>query len=375
MMNMTLEAPTWLEVDLAAIGRNVGAVRKLVGPQTAVFVVLKANAYGHGLVEVGRAVERAGAHGIGVALLDEGVRLRDAGITLPILVMTSIPASGAEEAVRYNLICALCEPFLARALSQAAVRMGRPARVEIKVDTGMGRLGVQPQELGPFLEENAILPGLKIEGVFSHLSSADEPDLAFSLEQIASFQRARQSICSRGKGIRRWHLGSSAAAVRLPECRMDAVRVGLLAYGLNPAAPFQSLSLEPALTWKARIGFIKQSPAGAPISYGRSYMTDRTTRVATLGVGYADGYPRALSNVAEVLVDGQRAPVIGRICMDQAMIALPDGASAEVGDSVVLLGRQGQEQITTEELAERAGTILHELLARLGTRMPRVYQE
>ncbi|MCA1596560.1 MAG: alanine racemase [Chloroflexi bacterium] len=375
------QGPAWLEVDLGAVRRNIAAVQQLVGPAVQVVVVVKADAYGHGLIPVGRAAQEAGAAGLGVALVEEGVRLRQAGITVPVLVMTSIPAAQAPDAVRFRLTCALCDRSLARALSAAAIQQGSRAFVEIKIDTGMGRIGIAPSEAAAFIEFCRGLPGLTIVGAFSHLSSAEDEDPSVSIEQHQRLAAVRRSLVSAGSdAIRwRWHLANSAAAVRFPESRLDAVRVGLLAYGFNPvsrlnhtgAAP---LALEPAARWMTRIGFVKTAPPGTPISYGGDYVTPARMTVATLGLGYADGYPRTLSNVGEVLIDGRRCRVLGRICMDQMMVGVPAGARADSGDPVVVMGTAGSQTITAEELAGRAGTILHELLARLGSRMPRVYR-
>ncbi|HET6384494.1 MAG TPA: alanine racemase [Armatimonadota bacterium] len=362
---------TWLEVDLAAIRNNLALIRKEVAPGAAVIAVVKANAYGHGLAAVGIEAERAGAASLGVALVDEGVQLREAGVRIPTLVMASIQPAQAAEAVRHGLTCALCEADVARALSTAAVDQGRRASVEIKLDTGMGRVGIPPDRLPSFLEESGSLPGLVVEGVFSHLSAAEEADPAYSLYQLEQLLKAR---CDCSDPRWRWHLSNSAAAVGLPQCRLDAVRVGLLVYGLNPLEAVAPLALEPAACWKTRVAFVKECPPGRFLSYGRAYETRSPARIATLAVGYADGYPRALSNVGEVLLGGKRAPIRGRICMDQMLVEVPAGVEARVGDEVVLMGQQGQERITAEELAERAGSITHEILARLGTRMERWYR-
>ena len=367
--------PAWLEVDLTAIKRNIAATRRLVGPSTQVVVVVKANAYGHGLVQVGKAAEDACADGLAVALVEEGRQLREAGISIPILVLGSIPVGQAADAIESDLTCALCDPGLAEALSSSAVKLQRPARVEIKIDTGMGRIGLQPDELPAFLDRCDHLAGLQVKGVFSHLSCAEATDPSYSKLQYERFAGTKRKIGNQRPESRkwRWHLASSAAAAYLPECRLDGVRIGLLTYGLNPVAHLVPLRLEPVACWKTRITYMKDCPAGSSISYGRTYITSRPTRIATLGAGYADGYPRALSNRGEVLLGGRRTPIAGTVCMDQMMIEIPADMPASVGDEVVLMGSQGTETITTQELADRAGAVMHEILARLGARLERVY--
>ena len=369
------DPPVWLDVDLGAVASNVLAVRRSLTPKAAVLVVVKANAYGHGLIPVSLAVEKAGASGVAVATADEGIQLREAGVRLPILILGAIPPSEAPDIVHHEITCALCETGLARALSAAAAHQKRPARAHLKVDTGMGRLGILPCELPEFFATCAVLPGVRIDGVFSHLSTSEDEDTAFADWQTQRFKRLRREMIALSPAAAswQWHLANSAATVLLPESRFDAVRVGLLAYGLNPVTTFRRFDLKPAAQWKTRITFMKVCPSGLPISYGRTFHTTAPTRVATLGVGYADGYPRSLSNAAEVLVGGCRAPVIGRVCMDQMMIAIPDGVAASIHDEVVLMGDQDGECISPEEVSAWAGTILHELFARLGARMPRFY--
>ena len=349
------------------------AVRKHVGPSTDVIAVVKANAYGHGLVKIGQAAQMAGAAGLGVALADEGVRLREQGITLPILVMSAIPVRQAAMAVRYRLTCTVCDQELPRALCSAAQEQETFADVHLKVDSGMGRLGVDPASAGQLLESISALPFVRLTGIFTHLACAEEPDPSRTLEQIRRFKQIRLELTREGAsaGTHRWHLANSAGTARFPECAMDAVRVGLLIYGYDPTSHMRTL--EPAACWKSTVSYVKECPAGTPISYGGTFVTPHPMTVATVGVGYADGYPRALSSRGEVLLGGRRARVLGRICMDQMMVEVPAGSLARPGDEVVLMGAQGSERITAEEIAGRAGTILHELLSRLGGRMPRVY--
>lgn len=361
---------SWFEIDLGAVARNVAAVQRFVGPRVRVTAVVKADGYGHGAVPIATAAQAGGAHMLAVAALAEGIELREAGVEMPILVLGAGLPDHAAEVVRYDLTQTLCTMEMARALSEAAVARRSQVAVHLKVDTGLGRLGLEPDQAAEFARCVASMPGLRIEGVFSHLSAADT-DAEYSAQQLAVFQRTLAQMQSAGvsPGIR--HIANSGATQRYPEMHLDMVRVGLLTYGLSNMDP-PPLPLEPVLTWKARIFSVRRMPAGRRISYRGTYVTSKQSTMAVVPVGYADGYSRALSNRAWVLVRGKRRPVVGVVCMDQIMIDLGDDW-VPIGEEAVLIGAQGGERITVNEMACWQDTVLHDVVARLGKRVQRFY--
>ncbi|MEN6478555.1 MAG: alanine racemase [Anaerolineales bacterium] len=365
--------PAWLEIDMEAVAGNVRILRELIGPEVALMAVLKGDAYGHGAIRVGRTALNNGATALGVASLNEAVALRDAGIEAPILILGYLPPWEAREAVAQGIAVALYDRQVARALSRAAQDLGRPAVAHLKVETGMGRLGVQPEEVAGLVQEALGLPGLAIEGIFSHLATADEPDLSYARWQQARFERAIQA--ARAVGCRpRWvHLANSAATLRLPEARYNLVRPGIALYGLAPSAavPLPE-GMRPAMQFKCQVAQVRWIDAGASVGYGRSFVASQPTRVAVIPVGYADGFRRGPRNWGEVLVRGQRAPLLGNVCMDQTMIDVTAIPGVRAGDEVVLIGRQGQEAITAEDVAARLGTIHYEVISALLARVPRL---
>jgi len=365
---------SWLEVDLAAIEQNVRAVREFVGPGTQVMAILKADGYGHGAVAAARAVARGGATWLGVASAAEGIQLREAGVETPILILgTGFPGQ-AEDVVGNRLSQTVANGEVPEALSAAAARAGAEAGVHIKVDTGMGRLGVLPEQVVAFARRLLALPGLRLEGVFSHLATAEEEDTAYALGQFARFQQALQALQEAGIPVPLRHVANSAAVLNFRQMHLDLVRTGLLAYGIAVfRCDHRGLRLRPALTWKSRLAFIKRVPAGTPLSYGRTYVTPRETTIATVPVGYADGYCRVLSNRGALLVRGRPFPVAGRVCMDHILLDMGDEPDLRVGEEVVLIGRQEGAEITANEVASAQGTVVHEVVARLGKRLPRIY--
>jgi len=363
----------WLEVDISAIRRNVAAVRSLVGSRVQVMAIVKADGYGHGAVRAARAALTGGASSLGVANAAEGAELRAAGIDAPILVLGCGLPEQMPEVVARGLMQTLATEGVARALSQAATAARCEAGVHIKVDTGMGRLGVRPHEALAFARLVSNLPGLRIEGVFSHLATADHDDVTYAREQAARFEEVLTNFERAGVRTPLRHLANSAATIRFPEMRLDMVRTGLLTYGLNPlSSPLTEIELVTALTWKSRIACIKEVDAGERLGYAGLHVTERPTRIACVPVGYADGYPRALSNAGWVLVGGQRCAVVGAICMDQMLVDV-GGVAAQPGDEVVLIGEQMGRRITANDLADAQGTVVHEVVARLGHRPPRIY--
>ena len=365
--------PAWIEVDTDEIGYNVQAVRAFVGESTGVMAIVKANAYGHGLVEVARAAVGAGAVMLGVAVLDEAICLREAGVDAPVLILGPVLPGQAEEVVRAGCAQVVSEGGLARALAAAALRHGVQAKTHVKVDTGMGRVGMSLDRAPSFVEEVMGLPGVELEGVMTHFSTADEEELSFAREQMARFQGLLDRL--EDAGIRpRWrHAANSGAIVSLPDAHLDLVRSGLLTYGIPPTPGPCSLRMRPALSLKARVTQLRTARKGESISYGRTFVTRRESRLALVPLGYADGYSRGLSNRGEVLVRGSRAPIVGRVCMDQFVVDVTDVEDAQAGDEVVLIGRQNKEEITVWDVAGAMDGIAHEVVAMLGARLPRRY--
>ena len=373
---MRPDRPTWLEVDLAAIGRNTQLVKELVGPRVQVLASLKADAYGHGSLAVARTVLHNGATWLGVATVSEARPLREAGIAAPVLVFGFIAPWQAREAVRLDVRATIYSLDLAQALAGAARDLGRELRVHIKIDSGMGRLGLRAEDVDgivAFCEEVSGLAGVDVEGIYTHLATADSADETYARRQIERFERVLASLEARGLRPPVVHAANSAALLTLPVTRYDLVRPGIALYGLSPSHEVRlPAAFRPALAFKTQVAQVKEVPEGEGISYGATYVTDGPTRVATLPVGYADGFRRAPANWGEVLVRGRRAPLIGRVCMDQCMIDVTQIPGVRVGDEVVLIGRQGGEQMTAEDVAERLGTIHYEVVAELLARVPRV---
>ncbi|HEX6797360.1 MAG TPA: alanine racemase [Ktedonobacterales bacterium] len=373
---MRPDRPTWLEIDLSAIGRNTQLIAEWVGPDTRVLVSLKADAYGHGALRVARTVLRNGASWLGVATVSEAEPLRAAGITAPILVFGYIAPWQAREAVHLDLRATVYSLDAARALARAARDLGRELRVHVKVDTGMARLGLRAEDVDgivSFCRALRQMLGLVTEGVFTHLATADSADQTYARRQLARFETVLAALEAEGLRPPIVHAANSAAALALPEARYDLVRPGIAIYGLNPSdeVPLPE-GFAPALAFKTQVAQVKEIPAGEGISYGATYITTAPTRIAVLPVGYADGFRRAPANWGEVLVRGRRAPILGRVCMDQCMVDVTAIPGVQPGDEVVLIGRQGEDELTAEEVARRLGTISYEVVAELLARVPRV---
>ncbi len=362
---MSALRPTRVEIDLAAIRHNV---RTLKPEGVQLMAVVKADAYGHGDVEVARAALDAGATWIGVALVEEGLRLRDAGIEAPILVLSEFPPGSERAAVGAELIPSLySDPALER-LSEAAA--GRAIGVHVKVDTGMHRAGVYPPEATKPFVDRVTARGLRVEALWTHYASSCE-DEKTTLVQLERFLAVVQEVRAAGHAPTLLHTANSGATILYPETHLDLVRTGIAMYGLEPGpGTADGLGLRPALTWRSEVTMTRRLPAGEPVSYGHRYHVEREANVATVPVGYADGYPRFLSSRADVLIRGQRCRVAGSVTMDQLIVDCGD-VPVEPGDDVVLLGRQGEETVTAEELAGLAETIGYEIVARIGARVPR----
>jgi alanine racemase len=366
--------PTRAVVDLSCIAHNVRALRAVTAPEVRQMAVVKADAYGHGAVPVARTAMEAGADWLGVALVEEGLQLREAGLSAPILVLGAIFAGDAEAAVAASLSVAVWDRESALALEAAGRAAGTPAPVHVKVDTGMGRLGIRPDEAAEFAFWIAGLPGLRLEGVFSHLAAADEADLGFARRQLAELRGVLAAMSGRGVRVGLRHVANTAATIALPDSHLDLVRTGIGLYGLHPSpAVPHTVELRPAMSLRTRIAQLKSVGPGVPLSYGATFVTRRPSRIATLPVGYGDGYPRLLSNRGEVLLHGRRAPIVGRVCMDMLLADATEIPGVETGDEAVLFGRQGDEVIGAEELAEAVGTIHYEITCGVGSRVPREY--
>jgi alanine racemase len=367
------DRPTWVEVDLEAVASNLRQVKELVGADVAILAVLKADAYGHGAATVARTALNNGASYCGVASVNEAVRMRHLGIDAPILVLGYTPAWLARDALRHNVTLTVYDADIARAFSRAAGDLHRTARVHVKVDTGMGRLGLLPDQVVPFVQEIRTLPGLELEGIFSHFSVADAKDLSYTSTQLARFQAVLAELAEAGVRFQFVHCANSAAMLRLPESRFGMVRLGLAMYGLQPSPSVKLPNgFRPALTWKTSIAQVKTLPKGSYVSYGNTYQTKKDERIAVIPVGYADGFRRAPTRWQSVLVRGQRAPTVGTVCMDQTMINVSHIPNVRVGDEVVLIGTQGEDEISAEEVARWLGTINYEVVSEILARVPRV---
>lgn len=373
--------PTVARIDLSAIRHNCRVVRQhLPAADSRVLVAVKADAYGHGLLEVSRVLEEEGADWLGVALVEEGLALREGGLKLPILVLGGLMDGSEEAALAARLCPVLYRAESARFLNAAGVRRGQKVAVHLKVDTGMGRLGVPMRDLSDFLDLLAELPQIEVAGVLTHLAEAENPSAQFTDEQLQSFSVAVDVIRSRGHRPSWIHAANSAAlmAGRHPDGSAGAnlVRPGISIYGHPPdPALCAHWPLRPAMSLESVILYLKSVPKGHGISYGLTWRAERDTIVATVPVGYGDGYARALGNRAHVLVRGQRVPVIGRVCMDLTLLDVTDVVDARQGDAVVLIGSQGSECVTVSELAKLLGTIPYEVLCAISPRVPRIHQE
>jgi len=358
--------PTWAEVDLGAIRRNLRAIRGKMPAGTKIMFVVKANAYGHDAALCARAAEGArAADWFGVSSVEEGVALREAGVKLPVLVLGSLyPFESVLAAVAHDLTPVVASLESARRLAEVALKLKRRVDCHVKVDTGMGRIGAGPEAALGVVRHLAALKAVRVQGLYTHLACAED-DAAFTAEQLKRFRRVVDALAREGLRPPLVHAANSAGALRHPAARLDLVRPGLAAYGLYPG-------FEPALALKSKIVFLKTVPKGATVSYGATWRAKRPTRVATLPIGYGDGYPRALSNRASVLIGGRRCPVIGRVTMDQTMVDASAVPSARVGDDAVLLGRQGGAEVSAGELAKLCGTIPYETATALSSRVPRV---
>lgn len=365
------ERPVWAEIDLGAIAHNVREIKSRVKAGARFCAVVKANAYGHGVTAVARTVLEAGADQLAVAILEEAVELRRAGFTVPILIIGYTPPDQAALVVDKDISQTVFSLDVAKALSGAAMAAGRKAKVHLKIDTGMSRIGIRPEVAGDFAAAVAALPGIEIEGVFSHFATADEQDKSFTWQQFDRFKQALAHIEAKGIHIPIRHIANSAATLELPETHLDMVRPGIILYGLWPSDEVEKVvTLKPAMKLKASISYVKEMAANQSISYGRTYFTRGDSRIATLPIGYADGWTRLLAGKASVIIRGQRAPLVGRICMDQCMADVSHIPGVAAGEEALLFG---EPQLPVEEVAAHLGTINYEVVCMVGGRVPRQY--
>ena len=358
--------PTWVDVDLDAIRHNARLLRP---PGSELMAVVKANGYGHGDLEVAAAAIEAGATWCGVALVEEGLRLRQAGIETPILILSEMPAGAEAVALAHRLTPTVYSDAAVDRLAEAA---RGPVGVHVKVDTGMHRVGLWPPEQTPAFAARTQAVGLEVEGIFTHFARSEEDERTTG-EQLAWFLETVEAVRANGVTPRILHAANTGATLRHPEAHLDLVRPGIGLYGIEPAPGIGSdRGLRPALRWRSEIAAVKRLPAGEAISYGHRYWLEQDSWVATVPVGYADGYPRQLTDRGEVLIRGRRRAVAGTVTMDQLVVDCGD-LEVEVGEEVALIGRQGSEEITADGLGRRFGTIGYEIVSRIGQRVPRRY--
>ncbi len=366
--------PVWAEIDLDAIAYNLVQVKSLT--KAMVMAIVKANAYGHGVFPVAKKLLEVGADRLGVATLGEALELRQRGITAPIMILGFTPEHAAKYVVENDIIQTIFSKRQAQVLSDVARDQSKQAIVHLKIDSGMNRIGFdcnKPEDILAIRD----LPGLSIEGAFTHFAVADITDKSFTLQQLARFKSCVEYLESKGMHIALKHAANSAAIIDLPEAHLDMVRPGIMLYGLAPSqeVDLTRVTLKPAMALKARIAMIKTIMPGATVSYGRKYEAKREITVATLPLGYADGYSRVLSHKVFALLKGKRVPVIGSICMDQCMLDVSDVLDAKEGDEVILFGSAEGQSVPVEELADIMGTINYEIVCMIGARVPRVYPQ
>ncbi len=362
-------------VHLDRIYRNIERTKQIINPDTKIVAIVKADAYGHGAVPVAKILEPLVA-GYGVAMVEEGIELRENGIKKPILILGFTPECNMKELVSYEITPAVYTLDMAKWVSKEAVAQNKTVKVHLKIDTGMGRIGFAlTDESVNTIKQIANLPGIEIEGCFSHFSKADEKDLSFTKLQLERYNSFIAKLEEVGIKIPVQHISNSAGAMMVPEANKYMVRSGITTYGLYPSEDVDKsrLYLEPAMEWKTHVSFVKTLPKGVGISYGGTFVTEKETKVATIPVGYADGYPRSLSSKGYVLVNGKKANILGRVCMDQFMVDVTEIEDVKIGDAVTLFGQDGDANISVEEISELAGSFNYEFVCDVHKRIPRIY--
>ena len=367
--------PVWAEVDLDRLAHNVREARRVTPDSSRIMAAVKADGYGHGAVMASDVFLQNGADRLATATLGEAIQLRRHGVPAPILVLGYVPEYLYPLLLEHDVSAAVYRLDNATALSAAALEAGHEAIVHVKVDTGMGRLGFRVDEAADAIMEIDNLPGVEVEGVFTHFAVSDEADKTYTRGQFEKYMRVIRELGDRGFDVPVKHVSNSAAVIDLPEYSLDMVRPGTMLYGLYPSphVDHKRVHLLPAMALKAKVSHVKTVPPGTGLSYGLTHSTEGESRIATLPVGYADGYRRGLSNVGEVTIDGRRAPIVGRVCMDQCMVDVTDTRQVKVGDTVTLFGDGSDGTPTVEEVAGWLSTIADEVTCRIGRRVPRVY--
>lgn len=367
--------PVWAEVDLDKLAHNMREIRRMAKSENIIAVV-KADAYGHGAIDVAPVLLKNGANRLAVAVISEAVELRRSGIECPIMILGFTPPNLIDNLLKYNIEQAVYSYEFAKELSKMAQKKNKMAKIHIVVDTGMGRIGYLPNDDSVEEVYNiSRLPNIIVEGMFCHFSSADEKDKAYTYDQVKNYDEFYEKLKEKKVNINIRHMANSAAIIDLPETHYEAVRPGIIIYGYYPSEEVSKdkMDLKPVMTLKTNVVHIKTLPPGEYVSYGRKFKTERESVIATLPVGYADGYTRLLFQKGKVILRGSFAPVIGRICMDQCMIDVTDISGVKVGDEVILIGEDGKNKFTADTVAELIGTINYEIVCMVGKRVPRVY--
>ena len=361
----------YAEINLDAIRHNLTEIRRHINPASKLCAVVKADAYGHGAVEVSKIAVECGADFLAVATVEEGLDLRRAGFELPILILSLIPSRAAEVVAENNLTATVADFELAEKISAAAVKLDKLAKVHLKIETGMGRIGIAPDNAVELAQKISDLPNVELEGLFSHFADADSADRTFTNQQIKIFSDVAEKIRAAGVAIKIRHLAESAAILDIPAAHFDMVRAGIITYGLYPSDDVRkTLALRPAMKLVARVAFLKKIAAGTSIGYGREFVAARDSVIATLPIGYADGYIRAYKNF-HVEIRGQLAPIAGRVCMDQTMIDVTDIDGVQVGDEVILFG---SDLISIDDAAKHLHTINYEITCLVSARVERIFK-
>jgi alanine racemase len=372
---MKIFRPIWAEIDCDRLEHNLKLIRERVGGSVKIMGVVKADGYGHGAVAAARSAVHAGADSLAVASLEEACELREKGIRAEILILGYTQPNWASAVVEGGFAQTVYHLNLARALSEEAVKQGKKVLVHVKVDSGMGRIGVEPERAVHLIREIARLDGLEVQGLYTHFSMADDSESDYTETQMSRFRELIGELKRAKLRVPVLHAANSAAAMRLPETWFDLVRPGILLYGLSPSPKMKDAvkDFKPVMSVKSTIVELKTLPAGSRISYGGTYVTRGESRIATIPAGYADGFSRRLSNLGSVLVGGYRAPIVGNVCMDFMMADVSKVPNVKVGDEAALIGRQGAEEIHVDEIAEMLGTINYEIVSLIGKRVTRVF--
>lgn len=368
--------PVWAEVDLKAIENNIKEIKR-VAKDKEIIAVVKADAYGHGALDVVPVLLKNGADRLAVAVITEAIELREAGINVPILILGYTPISFADDIINYDIEQTVFDLNYAKELSKAALRLGKKAKIHISLDTGMGRIGFIPNEESiNAIEEISKLDGIEITGMFTHFSTADEADKNYTREQFEKYKWTVDQLEKRDINVGIKHVANSATIIDLEEYYYDAIRPGIILYGYYPSNEVnkEKIKIKPALTLKSHVIHLKEVKEGTYISYGRKYVTKGIEKIATLPIGYADGYTRLLSGKVKVIINNKLVPVVGRICMDQCMVNVSELDSVKVGDEVILLGETENCKYNADDIAKEIDTISYEILCMIGKRVPRVYK-